>query len=109
MGVSFSFLNWMKSLVKGALSGLAQFLTTDSPLKIMKVIYFTLKAFFFLRYFNCVQNFWEKLVLYRIQCQKFIKVQGCLLLTFFHMFTQSSSFNSIIVQMSEKRHSSNRK
>ena len=70
MGVSFSFLNGVKSLVKGALSGLAQFLTTDSPLKIMKVIYFTIKAFFFLRYFNCVQNFWEKLVLYRIQYQK---------------------------------------
>ena len=40
--------------------------------------------------------------------QKFIKKQGWLL--HFHMFTQSikSSFNSIIVQMSEKRDSSNR-
>ena len=41
--------------------------------------------------------------------QKFIEVQGWLLLTFFiGLHNQLSSFNSIIVQMSEKRDSSNR-
>ena len=39
-------------LLKGALSGLRQFLTTDSPLKIMKnVFYFTSKAHFVLKNF----------------------------------------------------------
>ena len=42
--------------------------------------------------------------------QKFIKIQGCMLLTFFMcLHNQLSSFNSIIVQMSEKRDSSNSK
>ena len=41
--------------------------------------------------------------------QKFIEIQGWLLLTFFIcLHNQLSSFNSIIVQMSEKRDSSNR-
>ena len=40
--------------------------------------------------------------------QKFIEMQGWLLLTFFIcLHNQLSSFNSIIVQMSEKRDSSN--
>ena len=40
--------------------------------------------------------------------QKFIEIQGWLLLTFFMcLHNQLSSFNSIIVQMSEKRDSSN--
>ena len=38
--------------------------------------------------------------------QKFIEIQGWLLLTFFILRNQLSSFNSIIVQMSEKRDSS---
>ena len=41
--------------------------------------------------------------------KKFIEIQGCLLLTFFiYLHNQLSSFDSIIVQMSEKRDSSNR-
>ena len=40
--------------------------------------------------------------------QKFIEIQGWLLLTFFMFTFQLSSFNSNIVQMSEKRDSSNR-
>ena len=41
--------------------------------------------------------------------QKFIAIQGWLLLTFFIcLHNQLSSFNSIIVQMSEKHDSSNR-
>ena len=41
--------------------------------------------------------------------QKFIEIQGCLLLTFFiYLHNQLSSFNSIILQMSEKRDSSNK-
>ena len=41
--------------------------------------------------------------------QKFIEIQGWLLLTFFIcLHKQLSSFNSTIVQMSEKRDSSNR-
>ena len=41
--------------------------------------------------------------------QNFIETQGWLLLTFFLcLHNQLSSFNSIIVQMSEKRDSSNR-
>ena len=42
--------------------------------------------------------------------QKTIEIQGWLLLTFFIcLHNQLSSFNSIIVQMSEKRDSSNSK
>ena len=41
--------------------------------------------------------------------QKFIEIQGWLLLTFFIcLHNQLSSFNSIIVQMSEKHDSSSR-
>ena len=41
--------------------------------------------------------------------QKFVEIQGWLLLTFFIcLHNQLSSFNSIIVQMSEKGDSSNR-
>ena len=50
----------------------------------------------------------KELVLWQIQC-KFIKIQGWLLLTFFKcLHNQLSSFNSIIVPMSEKGDSSNR-
>ena len=56
-------LNWHSHLwvgrlvllrkVKGALSGLRQFLTNESPLKMMKnAIYFTLKALFVLKMFK---------------------------------------------------------
>ena len=39
--------------IKGALSGLRQFLPTESPLKIMKnAFYFTLKALFVLKIFK---------------------------------------------------------
>ena len=41
--------------------------------------------------------------------KKIIEIQGWLLLTFFIcLHNQLSSFNSIVVQMSEKRDSSNR-
>ena len=50
----------------------------------------------------------EKLVLLN-SVQIFIEMQGWLLLTFFIcLHNQLSSFNSIIVQISEKRDSSNR-
>ena len=40
-------------VLKGALSGLRQFFTTESPLKIMKnAFYFTSKALFVLKIFN---------------------------------------------------------
>ena len=42
--------------------------------------------------------------------QKFIEIHGWLLLTFFIcLHNQLSSFNSIVVHISEKRDSSNRK
>ena len=42
--------NW-----KGALSGLAQLLTTESPLKMMgNAFYFTLKALFVLKILKCL-------------------------------------------------------
>ena len=45
-------------LFKGALQGLRQFLTTESPLKMMKnVLYFTLKALFVLEIFVFVLTF----------------------------------------------------
>ena len=51
---------------------------------------------------------WKTCVLLN-SVQKFIEMQGWLLLTFFIcLHNQLSSFNSIIVQMSEKRDSSNR-
>ena len=41
--------------------------------------------------------------------QKFVEIQGWLLLTFFiYLHNQLSSFNSTIIQMSEKRDLSNR-
>ena len=40
-------------IVKGALSGLRQFLATESPLKMMKnALYFTLKTLFVLKIFK---------------------------------------------------------
>ena len=44
----------MKNIkVKGALTGLRQFLATESPLKMMKnTFYFTLKALFVLKIFK---------------------------------------------------------
>ena len=47
------FYNIMHERVKGVLSGLTQFLATESPLKIMKnTFYFTLKALFVLKVFK---------------------------------------------------------
>ena len=60
MYVSFSyfFSNKVKSLVKGTISGLRQFLATESPLKIMKNTFdFTLKAFFVLEIFQFRSEF----------------------------------------------------
>ena len=46
---------------KGALSGLTHFLAGDSSLKIMKnAFYFTLKAYFVLKIFKFVLNFWSR-------------------------------------------------
>ena len=46
-------LNAQMSLLKDALSGLTQFLPTESLLKMMKItFYFTLKALFILTIFN---------------------------------------------------------
>ena len=43
----------MIGYLKGALSGLRQFLATESPLKMMKnAFYFTLKALFVLKIFK---------------------------------------------------------
>ena len=43
----------LSKLVKGALSGLRQFLTNETPLKMMKILfYFTLKALFVLKIFK---------------------------------------------------------
>ena len=43
----------MKSYLKGALSGLRQFLVTEIPLQIMKnAFYFTLKTLFVLKIFK---------------------------------------------------------
>ena len=42
-----------KDNIKGAHSGLRQFLATESPLKVMKIVfYFTLKALFALKIFK---------------------------------------------------------
>ena len=60
MYVSFScfFSNEVKSLVKGTISGLRQFLTTESLLKIMKNTFdFTLKALFVLEIFQFCSEF----------------------------------------------------
>ena len=44
---------FVKFLIKGALKGLRQFLSTGSPLKIMKnAIYFTIKALFVFKIFE---------------------------------------------------------
>ena len=53
----FSLINIKKSfsitLIKGALSGLRQYLANESPLKLMKnAFYFTLKPFFVLKIFK---------------------------------------------------------
>ena len=47
--------------LKGALSGLRQSLTTESPLEMMKnAVYFTLKALFVLKIFKIfVLTFWS--------------------------------------------------
>ena len=43
----------MRSCLKGTLSGLGQYLTNESPLKVMKnAFYFTLKALFVLKIFK---------------------------------------------------------
>ena len=50
-------------MLKGALSGLRQFLATESPLKVMKkAFYFTKKLFSFSRYFSFYLDF---LVMYQ--------------------------------------------
>ena len=65
----FTKLNLMGTLkLKGPLSGLRQFRTTERPLKIIKnVFYFTLKAFFVLEMFACLSwlLFMEKNALIR--------------------------------------------
>ena len=48
------------SLIKGALSGLRQFLATESPLQMMKnAFYFTSKALFVLKIFKFCLDFWS--------------------------------------------------
>ena len=50
---AYIFGTSMVSNVKGALTGLRQFLVTESPLKMMKnAFYFTSKALFVLKIFN---------------------------------------------------------
>ena len=47
-----------KGVLKGALLGLRQFLATESPLKIMKnIFYFTSKAIFVLKIFKFLSLF----------------------------------------------------
>ena len=47
-------------LIKGTLSGLRQFLATESPLKTMKnVFYFTLKAFFVFEIFQLLFSIFD--------------------------------------------------
>ena len=54
----FSFRIAAKRSLKGALSGLTQFLATESPLKMMKnAFYFTSKAVFVLKIFKFL--FWR--------------------------------------------------
>ena len=49
----FSIRNYSPEVIKGALSGLKQFLATESPLKMMKnAFYFTSKALFVLKIFK---------------------------------------------------------
>ena len=51
--VPFAFLSSLPSSIKGPLSGLRQFLATESPLKMMKnAFYFTSKALFVLKIFK---------------------------------------------------------
>ena len=48
---------WVVSILKGALSGLSQFLAIESPLKIMKnAFHFTLKALFVLKKFKFLSS-----------------------------------------------------
>ena len=48
----YKFSNFLLKQIKGTLSGLTQFLATESPLKIMKNAFcFTLKALFALKIF----------------------------------------------------------
>ena len=47
------FMNFILPFIKGALSGVGQFLATGSPLKTMKnTLYFTSKDFFTFKIFN---------------------------------------------------------
>ena len=51
---------WILFSFKGTLSGLKQFLASESPLKVMKnAFYFTLKAPFVLRYLSFYLDFWS--------------------------------------------------
>ena len=54
----FPIIRWLKYFfLKGAPSGLRQFLATQSPLKIMKnAFYFTLKALFVLEIFKLLSG-----------------------------------------------------
>ena len=55
MSLSFSFF-----YIKGPLLGQSQFLATESPLRMMKnSFYFTLEAFFVLKMFNFVLDFFD--------------------------------------------------
>ena len=49
---TFEQEGWNLWLLKGALSGLKQFLATESPLKMMKNAYFTSKALLILKIFK---------------------------------------------------------
>ena len=58
VSLSCFFSNEVKSLVKGTISGLRQFLATESLLKIMKNTFdFTLKALFVLEIFQFCSEF----------------------------------------------------
>ena len=46
----------VSGMLKRTLSGLRQFLETESPLKMMKTFYFTLKALFFLKIFKFLSS-----------------------------------------------------
>ena len=53
-------INWVPSLNSGALSGLRQFLTTESPSKMMKnAFYFTSKALSVLKIFKFLSWLWS--------------------------------------------------
>ena len=51
-------ITFTKEILNGTLSGLRQFLETESPLTMLKnAFYFTLKAFFVLKIFHFILDF----------------------------------------------------